>query len=289
MNEGDTLLRDIQLKGLEILDYFKQFCDENSLRFFLCGGCCIGAVRSGGFIPWDDDVDVFMPRTDYERLKTLWGEKADTERYSYVRTTKNHYTRLMHAAINDNTTTFIKERQKDLNTYHGIRLEIIPLDGCPSSRLKRKLQIMWALIYQIYNVGEAPTSKGKAAYILGKLMLAVVPFKSWKYGVWRLAEKRMTRFDFDKCDKVTELVTRWQYMVNEYPAQVFSSAEYVDFEGRKMPVPRGYDTYLHMAFDDYMTLPPKEERIPKHDAVLVDLSRGFIGDPSDILSKDNNV
>lgn len=283
MNDTNTELLSIQQKSLELLDYFKAICDENGLRFYLCGGCCIGAVRHKGFIPWDDDVDVFMPRKDYERLAQLWNSVADTAHYSYVRTTKTHYTRLMHCAINDNRTTFIKERQKDLDTWHGIRLEIIPLDGCPSSRFKRKMQLMWALIYQIYNVQEPPTSKGRAANIIGRLMLAVVPFKSWRYAVWRLAEKRMSRFDFDKSEKITELVTRYQYMVNEYPAEAFKDSVMMEFEGRKMPLPCGYDTYLKMAFKDYMTLPPVEERVPKHDAVRIDVNNGFVGNPKELL------
>lgn len=285
MNNADTELYSIQQKSLELLDYFKNICDENGLRFFLCGGCCIGAVRHKGFIPWDDDVDVFMPRKDYEKLARIWNSVADTEHYSYVRTTKEHYTRLMHSAINDNKTTFIKERQKDLDTWHGIRLEIIPLDGCPRSRFKRKMQLMWALIYQIYNVQEPPTSKGKAANAAGRLMLALVPSNKLRCAVWRFAEKRMSRFDFDKCDKITELVTRYRYMVNEYPAEAFKEAVYMDFEGRKMPLPCGYDAYLSMAFKDYMTLPPESERQPKHEAVYVDTEHGFVGDPKDILTE----
>ena len=279
MDNDTALLRDLQLKSLEILDYFKDICDKNGLRFFLCGGCCIGALRHKGFIPWDDDIDVFMPRPDYEKLAKIWSSVADTNKYSYVRTTKTHYTRLMHAAINDNQTTFIKDRQKDIDTWHGVRLEIIPLDGCPMSRFKRKMQMMWALIYQVYNVAEPPTSKGRAANIIGKIMLGVLPFKSWRYGAWRLAEKRMSKYDFDKAEKITELVTRYKYMVNEYPASAFKSAVYMDFEGRKEPLPCGYDDYLHMAFGDYMQLPPDEEQIPKHEAVYIDLSKGFKGNP----------
>ena len=64
-------LKRIQDKSLEMALYFKKICDENDLMFYFCGGCCIGAVRHGGFIPWDDDVDVFMPRRDYEILKRI--------------------------------------------------------------------------------------------------------------------------------------------------------------------------------------------------------------------------
>jgi lipopolysaccharide cholinephosphotransferase len=262
-------LKKLKEISLKILLFFKDYCDAHSLRFFLCGGALIGAVRHGGFIPWDDDIDVFMPRPDYEKLKEIW---VDSEKYSYVRTTKDHYTRLMHACINDNETTYIKERQADLDTKHGVRLEIIPLDGCPSG-IARKFQKMWALIYQIYNVGEPPTSKGKFFNIIGKIMLLPTRSPKSRARIWQLAERKMSKYDFDSTDKTTELVTRWQYMVNEYPHECFAGSTEVEFEGYKMPAPADYDTYLRMAFGNYMELPPKEEQVPKHDAVFYDLTQ----------------
>ena len=81
----EVTIQEIQSKLLEILLYFQKFCQENGLGFVLAGGTCLGAVRHKGFIPWDDDVDVFMLRDDYEKLCRIWDEKADTEHYSCVR------------------------------------------------------------------------------------------------------------------------------------------------------------------------------------------------------------
>lgn len=268
-------LRAIQEKSLEILVYFKDFCQKHGLLFYFCGGCCIGAIRHKGFIPWDDDIDVFMPRKDYERLAQLWPKEADSQ-YAYCRSDKGHYLRSLLSAISDENTTFIKERQQDLDISHGIRLEILPLDGCPESRFARKRQILWALIYSMFNNNEAPTSKGKGAYLLGRFLLALAPTQGMRYRVWRLAEKRMSRWPITPETKhITELCARYQYMVNDYPAEAFASAKWVEFEGLSMPVPIGYDTYLRMAFGDYMQLPPEEERIPKHEAVLVDTEHSY--------------
>ena len=73
-------LRKLQLRELETLVYFKKFCDEHNLLFYFCGGCCIGSLRNKGFIPWDDDIDIFMPRKDYEKLPLLWEKYSEDKR-----------------------------------------------------------------------------------------------------------------------------------------------------------------------------------------------------------------
>lgn len=268
-------IRALQMKSLEILKAFDRFCRKHKLRYFLCGGCCIGTIRHHGFIPWDDDIDVFMPRPDYERLRRLWQKKMDGTQYALCRSGPDCYLRSMLTAISDEKTTFIKERQADLDICHGVRLEILPLDGCPDNRILRKLQILCALIFQIFNLQEPPTSKGKALEWIGRAMLFLVPTQKGRFRVWRLAEKLMSRYSFDKCRLTTELCSRYQYMVNEYPAWVFEKAVFKEFEGKKFPIPLGYDTYLTMAFGDYMELPPAEKQVPKHDAVFVDLENGY--------------
>ena len=106
--------------------------------------------------------------------------------------------------ITDEETTFVKERQMDLDIAHGIRLEILPLDGCPSSRFKRKMQLMWGLAYQIYINQEAPTSKGKGFYLIGKMMLLLAPGWKNRYRMARLCERHMTKYPIEECDHITE-------------------------------------------------------------------------------------
>lgn len=268
-------LREIQLICLNLLKVFDTFCNNNGLRYYVCGGGCIGAVRHHGFIPWDDDIDVMMPRSDYEKLKALWSSQIDESKYRFNDNSEETYLHTMWASISDEETTFIKERQKDLDISHGIKLEIIPLDGCPNGRWKRQTQIFWALIHQIYINQEPPISKGKLLKGVGKFLLSI--HRSWlaRYRAAVRAEKRMSRYSFEDCDKVTELTTRFHYMQNEYPKQAFVKAVRLDFEGFMMPVPAGYDTYLRMAFGNYMELPPEDERIPKHDAVYIDTHTSY--------------
>ena len=104
-------LKGLQSKSLEMAKYFKAFCEKHGLTFYFCGGCCIGAVRTGGFIPWDDDVDVFMPRESYERLRELWPEHADS-RYQLVESDETFIDHDIFVAIRDAQTTFIKPYQR---------------------------------------------------------------------------------------------------------------------------------------------------------------------------------
>ncbi|MGI6279384.1 MAG: LicD family protein [Acutalibacteraceae bacterium] len=268
-------LERLQKKSIEILKVFKKFCEENGLLFYFCGGCCIGAVRNKGFIPWDDDIDVFMPRDDYEKLFRLWPEKMKGTKYVICRSTEQKFLRSLLTAISDEETTFIKERQKDLDISHGVRLEILPLDGCPSGKFKRKLQILWALAFQIFMNQEPPVSKGKFFEIIGRIMLCLAPTWKMRYRIAKFAERQMSKYPISECEKITELCARYQYMVNEYPKEAFAGAVYKEFEGELMPIPAGYETYLKMAFGDYMALPPEDQRVPKHDAVFIDLENSY--------------
>ena len=150
-NSNEISVRDIQNKMLEILIYFRDFCEANDLKFTLCGGTCLGAVRHGGFIPWDDDVDVFMLREDYEKLQGLWEKNADTSRYSCVRS--NETINIHHSAteIKDNNTTFINRHSAASDINHGLMIDVIPIDGIPKAGWRKTLQMIDAMIYCCFN------------------------------------------------------------------------------------------------------------------------------------------
>lgn len=264
-------VRKMQLRGLKMALFFDEFCTRHGLTYFLCGGCCIGSIRNGGFIPWDDDVDVFMPRKDYEKLKQLWENTPD---YSIQYTTKDFLTENQFLTICDNNTTFIKTYQKNLDMNHGIVLDVLPIDGCPTG-WHRKTQKLWALLYSLFIVGKAPTNHGKTVELGGKILLALCKPKAWRYGLWRLCEKRMTRYDIADCDYVTELCSGPHYMQNEYPKEYFAKAIRVNFEGFQLPIPVGYDGYLRMAFGDYMQLPPEDKRVCHHEYEFMDMEHSY--------------
>lgn len=268
-------LRKVQQRGLKMLLYFQDFCNKHGLLFYFCGGCCIGSIRHKGFIPWDDDIDVFMPREDYEELLKIWDKYADTNKYSLCWPRKDYFSRNLFATINDNNTTFIKMHQAELDINHGLVLDILPLDGYPNSSFQRKLQIFWALTYSIFCAQMVPVNHGKLVNIAGKVILWLVPFKKIRYRIWKFAEKQMKKYKIEDCNYVTELCSGPYYMMKKYPKDAFEKSILVDFEGYKMPIPVGYDVYLKEAFGDYMKIPPREKQIPHHDVIFYDLENSY--------------
>lgn len=260
------------MKGLEMAAFFHNFCMQQGLTYFLCGGCCIGAVRNGGFIPWDDDVDIFMPRTDYEKLKQIW---IDTPTYSIQYTTKEKLTQNQFLTICDNTTTFIKTYQKDLDINHGLVLDVLPLDGCPKG-WRRKAQKFWALLHSLFIVGRAPENHGRAIYLIGRTLLALAPFPCWRYNIWRLCEKKMSQYPIEDCDYITELCSGPRAMQFEYPKRCFDHPVPMEFEGKMLNMPADYDTYLRIAFGDYMHLPPEEQRVCHHEYEFMDMEHSYL-------------
>ena len=275
IKESTINLKEIQKKSLEMYLYFHDFCDKHGLLHYFCGGCCIGAVRNKGFIPWDDDIDIFMPRKDYERLKELWKEHADNNKFPILFPTEGFINHNLFITIVDSTTTYIRPYQKNLDIPHGLVLDIFPLDGYPSSKLDRTSQVMWALIYSLFCAQLVPENHGRIIKLLANVLLKIIHSKRIRYKIWKFAEKQMTKHDFCKVKYVTELCAGPHYMTKKYPQAAFANIILKEFEGYMLPIPIGYDDYLKIAFGDYMKLPPKDKQIAHHDALFVDLKRSY--------------
>lgn len=253
LSPGVTI-REFQMKLLEIFKYFKKICEENNLTYWCGGGTMLGAVRHKGFIPWDDDLDVFMPRSDYEKLYIIWNQVADTSKYVLVRTDKEH--NYHHTAMNlvDITTTYINKHSENEDIFHGCYIDVIPFEGCPDSKIGRGVQILHSIIYDIYNVQRLPDNQGKLLRFPTKLALALVKDVNLRYKIWKKNEKLMAKYDFFTSKYVKETVSSFKGLFRLYDRHIFDVTD-APFEDIMVKIPTGYDHYMRRIYGNYMSVP----------------------------------
>lgn len=265
----------MQQKSWEIYRYFAEFCTEHKLKFFACGGCCIGAVRHGGFIPWDDDVDLFMPRDDYNQLLKIWNKYA-IPKYRLIISTPDMITGDLMAKICDENTTLVTTYQRGKHMPHGLTMDILPLDGCPQpGSLARKIQKIYALLFSLYFSQTIPKNHGGFKAAVAKILLTIIPGKRLKYRLAKIFEKKMTKYSIADCEYLTELCSGPRYMQNEFPKEWFSDTKKLAFSDSEIVVPTGYNEYLSLVFGDYMTLPPEDKQVPHHEISFIDLNCSY--------------
>lgn len=266
--------RQLQMKSLEILKYFIKICEENDLRYWGGGGTCIGALRHRGFIPWDDDIDIFMPRPDYERLYQIWNDVADTGRYALCRTNReknNHQTDMQ---LVDKNTTFINRHSVNEDIMHGVSVDIMPMEGCPKSKAAQWMQIYHSIMYSVFNIQRLPDHQGKFLRFMTKLMLNAVPSPRRRYKIWKKHEALMAKFNFDSSETVKETITSFRALFYEYPRAYFETKQ-IPFEDIMINIPVGAHEYMTRIFGDYMSWPEEEQRCAKHDIVYLNLKEPF--------------
>ena len=165
-----------------------------------------------------------------------------------------------------------------MDLCHGVALDILPIEGYAPGNLARKWQVIEGKIFQLFCTQVIPTKERHGAFMhyLGTILLALAPTQKMRYRIWKQAENYITIFDIDspRVDGITEMCAP-QAILRKYPKKIFASAIEVPFENERLPIPVGYDTYLRMAFGDYMKLPPKEQQKGHHDAAFLDLDHPY--------------
>ncbi len=253
LSQGVTV-RQLQMKLLEIFLYFKKICEENNLTYWCGGGTMLGAVRHKGFIPWDDDMDVFMPRKDYEILYEKWGQVADTNHYMLVRSDEKH--NYHHTAMNlvDIQSTYINRHNENEDIYHGCYIDIIPFDGCPNSRIGRAMQVYHSIMYSVFNCQRLPDNQGKLLRYPVMLLLGLIRSPGRRYRIWKYHQDKMTKYDFYTSKYVKETISSFKGLFRLYDRGVFDTTD-AEFEGIKIKIPAGYDYYMKQIYGDYMAMP----------------------------------
>ena len=263
-------LRKWQLKLLEILVYFRDFCFEHNLCFWLAAGTCLGAVRHNGFIPWDDDLDVQMPREDYDRLLEIWDKEADTTRFKCCVTTENKPSRFPMATIRSTNTTCIYEHSVNDDICQGLKIDVEFLDGVPEGKINRGFNWLCGKVFALFRAQRVPARSTLLQTLASRLLLCLFCSSHIQWRVSRWCEKQIKKTKFGSTEFVRYLACAPR------PYKSFEHTLFVDFEGYEMPIPEGYDAMLRAAYGDYMKLPSMNHRKPATDNLLFyDLDRGY--------------
>ena len=250
---------DTKKMELELLKKVAAFCDDNKLRYFIYAGTYIGAIRHKGFIPWDDDIDIAMPRTDYEKFLNIFSAED-----CYVLTWRKDNNYLLPFAKVCDTRTVLKENA-DFGEELGVNIDVFPLDGLPSnaSRLKRRVNFMKRCFsMQVGATLTDPSNRALGKRIVINLIKAfyrVIPIQHYHTG---RTIKYAQKYDFDESEYVASLV--WGYGMKEViKRENLFPLRKLQFEDAEFWAPRT-DECLINAYGDYMQFPPEEERVYKH-------------------------
>lgn len=256
---------------LEMYKDISKLCDEHGLIYMMGGGSCLGAVRHQGFIPWDDDLDLMMPRDSYEKLILLLSNNLLGDQYEYDTPNKK----------NDCKNTFLKIYRK--GTYDveitsenapgpkGIFIDVFPMDYAPANMFMRKVKALCSDFLQavcscvlyveypsaLYKEFMLQADEGRKRYkhrmFLGKFF-GVVPHRKW---VWWFDRLNAT---CKKTPYITIPTGRKHYLGECRPASVYLPVKKAIFEGIEVNLPNDVETYLTSMYKNYMDIPPVEKR-----------------------------
>ena len=265
------LIKQEQIKEIElkILKELVEICDEQSIRYRICGGTLLGAIRHKGFIPWDDDIDIMMPRKDYEKFIEYCNSHKTEFKLICHQNTDECY-RLFAKFYDDKTE--VEECENALNICkNGVWVDVFPLDGLGDSlqqaekilkktKLKRQLLDMsvWKS-FKLYRKYTTTTKKG-FVYTLGRYILYLISRFTNKQRLIKKIEAQYKNIDFDSsvyCGAVCGAYGAKEIVERAY----FDEFIEVEFEKMKLKAPIGYDKYLTSIYVDYMVLPPPDKRV----------------------------
>lgn len=269
MNKNDL----VKCAQLDMLIELKRICEEYNLKYFLAGGTLLGAIRHNGFIPWDDDIDLAMPREDYEKFIDICDTELD-KNYQLIDWHIDEKSPLPFLKMKIKGTHYREEISKKTEMNDEIFIDIFPIDAIPDKDIFRKK--IWLETYLIkkilllrcgFSIDENKIFVKKILYFLLKNISRYRSINRWKYKF----EKIVIKYNNLKTKNLVCYSGAYSLKKEMKPRKMLSTYCLHKFETEYFSIPKQYDEYLTSHYGDYMKLPPKKEQISKHRISYVDL------------------
>lgn len=263
-------LKELRDTELEILKEVVDFCDKNNITYFLAFGSLLGSIRHKGFIPWDDDIDIGMLRSDYEKFLSLFPHDANSKYYVQALEYDNNYWNSF-AKVRKSHTLVIEERIKDLNFNKEINLDIFPFDtvnGSSYQDIKIRailIRIIRDSIYIKKHVNKLSDCHHK---ILTKLFLGLSVKRLYKIQKWLMVKDKNKNNS-----KVVNFLSTYLIEKEYTDLETLLPVKKGEFEGLEFNIPNKPEVYLKNLYGNYMELPPLEKQVA-HGIIKVDTKKG---------------
>ncbi len=264
---------------LDILKAFMQICKDNSLTYYCCAGTAIGAVRHQGIIPWDDDIDVIMPRPDYDRLLEI-AKTTDFGKYELITPYNDDTYPLYFSKISNKNTTLVEDRQ--IPCVIGLYVDIFPLDATDDDINKAwELKDRYTKIINRLNAVSTHNTFAEYMSLLkdpkewGRFAIKTLAFfcrsSIRRRLIWQM-DRLSHMYDYETAKNVQVYTGSYGHK-EVFPKSWLGKGKEFQFEDTTVLLPENYDEYLRHFFNDYMQFPPEEQRIEKHNRAYLNINK----------------
>lgn len=269
-----TDLEKIQSIILQTVQRIHDFCEEHQITYFLIGGGLIGAVRHGGPIPWDDDIDIGMPRPDYERFIRLASSIGDPYVVSTLHSDPDYIYGF--AKCYDTRTSVTEDLSPPFT--RGVWVDIFPMDGTFDNPAFRRLHFAAARGLKAVlasRCGAFQPSKQRRLALLARRTVALISHVISIRALHRLLHAVLRLRDYRSSNLVGNMLGRWGARELGNRSALESQID-VPYAGHTFKIPAGYHEYLNTVYGDYMKLPPEEGRVPDHSTNDIYLDQSYL-------------